>query len=96
MFSFVFSFAPPVAPPIAVACAGIPWVDAIVLAQQRSVGLAWVVAMLRFEIEWGLALGVPIARIATDHGPGRGGGMPFGLLALFAAPALAATARGLK
>lgn len=78
----------------AIAFAGIRWVGAGEFAQQWRIGVAWVAAMLCFEIGLGLALGLPWARIAADYDPRQGGWMLLGMLFLFAAPALAAKARG--
>ncbi len=79
----------------AIAFAAIRWIGAGQFAQQWRIGLAWVAAMLCFEFGLGLALGLPWARIAADYDPRQGGWMLWGMLFLFAAPALAAKARGL-
>jgi hypothetical protein len=78
----------------AIAWAGIRWLGSEGLAQQLQVGLLWVVLMLSFEIALGLAQGIPIGHIAAEYDPRQGGLMAFGMLFLFASPALAAKMRG--
>lgn len=83
----------------AIAWVGIVWVcggrDGNT-AQRLQIGLFWVVLMLGFEFALGIALGVPIARIAADYDPREGGLMLLGMAFLFLAPTLAAKARGLR
>jgi hypothetical protein len=79
----------------AISMACIRWIGARSFAEQFNVGLLWVVLIVIFEFSLGAALGNPWESMLSDYNIAEGGYMPFGLLFLLFAPALAAKARGL-
>jgi hypothetical protein len=70
------------------------WINARSLAEQAVAGAFWVLLTLAFEIALGrLAMDLAWDRIFSDYDLSHGGLMPFGLLILLLAPAIAARIR---
>jgi hypothetical protein len=70
------------------------WMNARSLAEQAVAGAFWVLLTLAFEIALGrLAMDLAWDRIFSDYDLSHGGLMPFGLLILLLAPAIAARIR---
>jgi hypothetical protein len=70
------------------------WLGARRLRTLLFVGLLWVGLTMAFEVALGRLLGYGWARILADYDLRRGGLMPIGLVAMLAAPWLAARLRG--
>lgn len=79
-----------------VAVASARWIGLRRAGSLLMVGALWVLLSLAFEIGLGRALGYGWDRIFADYDLSRGGLMPLGLLAMLAAPLVAARIRGLR
>lgn len=79
-----------------VAVASARWIGLRRAGSLLMVGALWVMLTLAFEIGLGRALGYGWDRIFADYDLTRGGLMPLGLLAMLAAPLVAARVRGMQ
>jgi len=79
---------------LVVAASFIRWIRPTGVAEAVSVGIAWLVLTLAFEIGVGrYVLQAPWSRILSDYDLRRGGLLPIGLLVLTAAPLITAKYR---